>query len=160
MDMWRNGKLSLFWGAIALLGAGVVGSVHAQSSESLIGNAGLFCEDDRLFSYIRQDDGSINFGLEYWFESGAHCGLTGNAHKTDSGWLYETEDCKLDISVRSGSIILETPDEEKLCQSACGSRGYLQGLAFPVSSRVNRKITPQDIMPENLATMTCSPFPQ
>ena len=40
------------------------------------------------FSYIIREDESIDFGLSFWFASGAHCGIIGNAKQTATGWHY------------------------------------------------------------------------
>lgn len=148
-------KLSLVIAAASGIGLILCGPLKAQETHnSILGQSGRICKDYNAFSYIVQENGTMDFGVSFWFESGANCGLTGNAKPTNTGWRYETEDCILDIKIEGSAVRFET-DEDKNCQSACGAQASLQGMSLPLAYEEGRSIKPDDLSPETFFNAPC-----
>lgn len=118
------------------------------------------------FSYIIREDESIDFGLSFWFASGAHCGIIGNAKQTDTGWHYENnmdsenpaERCSVDIKI-VGDHLTFYADPQASCRAECGAAAQLRGLMLPFSAIESRSVTPADLHPEKFFNTPCKPAP-
>ncbi len=110
------------------------------------------------------DDGSLQFGLSVWFESGQHCGLTGTAKPNAAGgWRFEEninseneeERCGLDIKSANGEIIVNA-DENAACRSACGGGAAISNITFPEKSQENKRAVSGLFDPETLYNTVCA----
>ena len=185
-------RIALFLGISLLTGAGLAAASYAQESatsdkarlckiyniETVIprvkdnicpgyeNDAGLCVRSSQVhcvFSYIQKDDGGLDFGLSFWFASGAHCGLIGNAKPTDGGgWRYEdnmqaenpAERCAVTISEQGGMVWFDA-DETASCRAQCGAQAHLRGVAIPLSALDSRDVKPSDFNPEVFFNTPC-----
>jgi hypothetical protein len=91
-------------------------------------------------------DGTIQFGLSVWFESGQHCGVIGTAQPNGKGkWRYEdslTSDieedrCAIDITQGADGKITLNADAKAQCQSTCGGGVAISDIEFPNGSQTS-----------------------
>jgi hypothetical protein len=91
-------------------------------------------------------DGSIEFGVSVWFESGQNCGVIGTAKSTGPGqWRYEdslTSDieddrCAIDITQAKDGKITLNADAAAQCKSACGGGAAISDITFPDGSQTS-----------------------
>ncbi|MCB9990065.1 MAG: hypothetical protein H6867_01635 [Rhodospirillales bacterium] len=129
-------------------------------------DAGLCVQGSKahnVFTYIQKEDGSLDFGLSYWFASGAHCGIIGNAKKTDKGWRYESnldsanplERCAVNISEQQEMIWFDA-DEDASCRMECGAQAHLRGTMLPLDTLDTRDVSYDDLNPETFFNTPCS----
>ncbi len=119
-------------------------------------------EVNNVFSYIQQEDGSLDFGLSFWFEGGHHCGIIGNARETAEGWVYENnmdaehprEQCKVFIRTENNALVLNA-DMNASCRSECGAQAYIEDVMFPLDSFETRRVVQQDFNPEVFYNTPC-----
>jgi hypothetical protein len=102
--------------------------------------SGLYCAGDHAMALNETDQGDLQFMVSS-AQSGHHCQAEGTARRTPYGWRYEAnmhgaagERCAIEFSA-AGSVRLST-DADARCQSVCGARATLNGLAFPSGARV------------------------
>ena len=139
------------------LGLGACGTVHATSLEAF-GKSGRFCKDNNAFAYEIQKDGRMNFGLSFWFPSGANCGIIGNAQRTDSGWFYEVPGCTVAIQIQDGYVTFAVHPENS-CRAECGAQAYLSGTKLPLSSFEGPLESPGDLTPRKFYNTPCKEPP-
>lgn len=113
------------------------------------------------------EDGSLQFGLSVWFESGQHCGVIGTAKPNPAGgWRYEEninseneqERCAIDIKPVDGGVFINA-DENASCRYACGGGVAIYNLAFPPQSQESKRAASGLFDPETLYNTTCTPKP-
>ncbi|PJB69880.1 MAG: hypothetical protein CO093_09385 [Alphaproteobacteria bacterium CG_4_9_14_3_um_filter_47_13] len=127
-------------------------------------NEGGLCvtatEAHNVFSYIIQEDKSLDFGLSYWFGSGAHCGIIGNAKATETGWRYESADpqerCVINISIEQDMVLFDT-QRDASCRQECGAQAYLGGVFLPLSAIESNNVTEESLIPEIFFNTPCKP---
>ncbi len=102
--------------------------------------SGLYCSGNHAMALNETDGGDLQFMVSS-AQSGHLCAVEGTARRTPYGWRYEanmraeaTERCAIEIS-SDGAVRLST-DADARCQSLCGARATLNGLAFPTAARV------------------------
>ncbi len=103
--------------------------------------SGLYCTDNDSLALQEMENGDMRFMISSWQGRGQTCAGEGTARRTPYSWRYEadmrggdSERCGLAISA-GGAVRLST-DSDARCQSLCGARATLNGLAFPQTSRV------------------------
>ena len=112
------------------------------------------------FAFILNDDDSMDFGFSYWFPSGANCGVTGIAVKTDDGWHYsnktenESELCEIDITMDGQTIQLESTDGAR-CAAQCGVGGVVTNIQYPMEYIRSKTVYPGDLLVSNLIETGC-----
>lgn len=133
-------------------------------------NEGGLCVTARkshnAFSYIVNEDGSLDFGLSYWFGSGAHCGIIGTARPTEKGWRYENNmdsadpaaRCAVNISIEQDLVVFDA-DPQAACRSECGAQGYLRNTFIPMSAVESNHVTPDSLSPEKFYNTPCNYVP-
>jgi peptidoglycan hydrolase-like protein with peptidoglycan-binding domain len=102
--------------------------------------SGLYCAGSHSMALNEIDGGDLQFMVSS-AQSGHLCAAEGTARRTPYGWRYEanmrgeaTERCAIEISA-DGAVRLST-DADARCQSLCGARATLNGIAFPSAARV------------------------
>ena len=110
--------------------------------------------------FILNEDDSMDFGFSYWFPSGANCGLTGVAAKTDAGWHYSkdtdlpSERCEIDITMDGETITLKS-EEGARCAAQCGIGAAVENLRFPMQNITSKNVLPIDLLVENIIETKC-----
>lgn len=138
------------------------GTCPPSSSANEAGQCIVVSEAHNVFTYIQRDDRSLDFGLSYWFASGAHCGIIGNAKYTGEGWRYESnmdaEDprqrCALNIIPKDDYVLFQT-DPQATCRMECGAQAQLDGVFMPYDAVESRNVEPQDLEPEVFYNTPC-----
>ncbi len=162
MKLSGSKKLFLVFAAAAGISLGAYGIVYANSHQAL-GKTGRLCKNDNSFTYMIRRNGSMDFGLSVWFDSGANCGIIGRAKRTDSGWRYEAPrnnknqdppGCTVNIKIEGGHVIFAT-DPIDDCREECGAQAYLQDFRLPLESSEDVKITNDDLSPEKVFNTPC-----
>ena len=141
---------------------------EAKAPESITGR---YCVSagpaTQLLGAKHNSDGTLEFGLSVWFESGQHCGVIGNAKPNPAGgWRFEEninseneeERCGIDIKMVNGEVVVNA-DENASCRSACGGGAAISNLTFPPQSLENKRAAAGLFEPETLYNTTCTPKP-
>jgi len=134
-------------------------------------NEGGLCvsatEAHNAFTYTIKEDKSLDFGLSYWFNNGAHCGIIGNAKATAHGWRYEdnmdspdpAERCAVDITIEGDAVFFDA-DPNATCRRECGASAYLSATFIPLSALESKNPDPPAQNPEDFYNTTCKNGPR
>ena len=186
-------KILLSLAAIFLTMSGTAGEVHAQekaagrlcdvftieqitptkadntcyqpSYRNEVGQCVHATETHNAFTYIINQDNSLDFGLSYWFGSGHSCSIIGSAESTGKNkWRLQRDlddpakSCTLDISIQNEMVIFDTLPESS-CRYSCGAQAQLIGVTLPLSAAESTKITRADLDPEVMFNTPCHASP-
>lgn len=116
----------------------------------------------KLFSALPAEDGSLDFGISIWSESGQNCGVAGKALPTPAGWRYESnlksakpeERCALDITSKNGEITVTT-DPKASCRASCGANLAFANEVFPAASQKSPSVAKEDLTPDAFFNTAC-----
>lgn len=112
------------------------------------------------FTFILNDDNSMDFGFSYWFPTGVNCGVIGIAKETENGWLYvndtlkPTEKCEIEITMDDTNITLNAVEGAE-CKAQCGSGAGIVDMKFPISYIESKNVWPVDLTPERIYNASC-----
>ncbi len=127
------------------------------------GSCVTYSEVSNAFSYIVQDDKSLDFGLSYWFGQGAHCGIIGNAKPTETGWRYENDmdaadprrSCAFDITIEDDMLVFDA-DPAASCRMECGAHAQMRGIIMPFCAlEGGNNVTASALDPEVVFNTPC-----
>jgi hypothetical protein len=141
------------------------GACLSPSFRNEVGQCVHSSQIHNAFTYIINEDDSLDFGLSYWFASGAHCGISGQAESTGRNqWRYESnlddpeKSCAVDISIQSDMVFFDA-DPVASCRWDCGASARLIGVTLPLSSAEGHRITQEDLNPEYMFNTPCGVAP-
>lgn len=136
---------------LSVTGAAREAGGEAKGLESGAGMAiaGVYCQRDGAHKLAIRETagGGIEFAITSWQGGGHHCGASGRARPSPTGWRYEAnmsgaghERCAINFAYDHGVTL--SVDRDARCRSQCGARATLDGLLFPESSRLGRLAAP------------------
>jgi len=136
---------------LSVTGAAREAGGEAKGVESGAGMAiaGVYCQRDGAHKLAIRETagGGIEFAITSWQGGGHHCGASGRARPSPTGWRYEAnmsgaghERCAINFAYDHGVTL--SVDRDARCRSQCGARATLDGLLFPESSRLGRLAAP------------------
>lgn len=112
-------------------------------------------EANNNFAYIVNQDGSLIFGLSWWFGTGSRCGIIGRAAQAKDGWRYNSgAGCVVDIRIYKDNIVFNA-DPMADCRAECGASALLQNTMIPMSAVEQRKIGMKFFEPEVFFNTPC-----